>query len=240
MELARIDHDDRRRVFAHVERRGVVDRDRIPEAVSLDPGAVRHHLAILARDGLVTVTDGEVRVSLEAGAVEEYALDGITFAIRPARQEDLAGIVGVIRTVVSAGTYVEAESVAQALDHEEVLLRLNQRESRMFFVATVEDEVIGWVHLQGSTLAKLAHTAELTVGLLPEYRGRGIGGRLLARALGWAKEQGYERIYQSVPATNPDAIGFLEHHGWREEARRPDHYRIDDVYVDEVMLAVEP
>lgn len=234
----RFDHENRRRMYQHVERRGVVEQDRIAADLGLSPGGLRHHLAILQRDGLVTVEDGAVRVALEPGRTEEREADGVAYRVRPARQEDLGGIVGVIREVVAAGTYVEAESVAYAIDQEEVLLRFNRQESRMFFVATVENDVVGWVHIQGAQLEKLAHTAELTVGVLATYRNHGIGSHLLDRGLEWAAEEGYERIYQSIPATNERAIAFLEDHGWTVEAVREGHYRIDTEHVDEVMMAM--
>jgi hypothetical protein len=41
----------------------------------------------------------------------------------------------------------------------------------------------------------------------------------------------------SGPATNEEAIEFLKTRGWETEAVRDGHYRIDDEYVDEVMLA---
>jgi ribosomal protein S18 acetylase RimI-like enzyme len=107
----------------------------------------------------------------------------------------------------------------------------------MFFVATVGDEVVGWVHLAGSELAKLSHTAKLTVGVIEAYRSHGIGSHLLERGLEWATSRGYEKLYNSVPSTNEAAIEFLEARDWEVEARRADHYRLGDDYVDEVMMA---
>ena len=233
-------HDDRRAIYEYVERHGIVTMADLEGELDIDPGALRHHLAILRRDGQLERTDGHLRVAIEYDTGEtRVSSAGTSYTIRPAREEDLAGIVGVIRQVVEAGTYVEAESVAQILDHEEVLLRFNEVESRMFFVATVDDEVIGWVHVRGSELEKLAHTAELTVGVLEGYRDNGIGSSLLRRGLEWAGANGFHRIYQSVPATNEDAIDFLEHHGWETEAIREGHYHIDGDQVDEVMMATE-
>ncbi|MGA9399444.1 N-acetyltransferase family protein, partial [Haladaptatus sp.] len=163
----------------------------------------------------------------------------IEFVIRPARQEDLSGIVGAIRQVAQEGSYIVAETVADEIDHQEALLRHNDLESRMFFVATVGDEVVGWVHLHAPELDKLSHTAELTVGVLDEYQGHGIGSHLLERGLEWAGANGYEKVYQSAPSTNENAIDFLEAHGWETEAVRKNHYKIDGEYVDEVMMAVK-
>ncbi|SEH14700.1 L-amino acid N-acyltransferase YncA [Natronorubrum sediminis] len=232
-------HDDRKRIYEYVERHGAVEPDTVQEDLSIDPSGFRHHVAILKRDGRLEREDGTLRVTMAAGAEEEYVSDDLEFHIRPARQEDLTGIVGAIRQVAEEKTYIEAESVADEIDHQETLLRHNEIESRMFFVATVEDEVVGWVHLHAPELEKLSHTAELTVGVLDEYQGYGIGSHLLSRGLEWAGANGYERVYQSVPSSNEEAIAFLEAHDWETEAVREDHYKLNGHYADEVMMALE-
>jgi len=232
-------HEDREQIYGYVESHGAVTAEEVRSALRIDPGGFRHHVAILRRDGLLAEDDGKLRVAVEAGEAEEHTSADVEFEIRPARQEDLAGIVGAIRQVAEAGSYIEAETVAQEVDHDQALLRHNELESRMFFVATVDDEVVGWVHLNAPELEKLSHTAELTVGVLEEYRGYGIGSHLLERGLQWAATNGFERVYNEVPATNEDAVAFLEAHGWEVEAVREDHYRIDGEYVDDVMMDVE-
>ncbi|MXV61280.1 GNAT family N-acetyltransferase [Natronorubrum sp. JWXQ-INN-674] len=232
-------HTDRKAIYEYVERHGAVDPDDVQETLGTDPSGFRHHVAILKRDGRLEEEDGKLRVTIAAGAEEEYVSEDLEFHIRPARQEDLSGIVGAIRQVAEEKTYIEAESVADEIDHEEALLRHNEIESRMFFVATVDDEVVGWVHLHAPELEKLSHTAELTVGVLEDYRSHGIGSHLLSRGLEWAGSNGYERVYQSVPSSNEEAIAFLEGHDWETEAIREDHYKLNGHYADEVMMALE-
>ncbi|WP_128478415.1 GNAT family N-acetyltransferase [Halorussus pelagicus] len=254
-EALEFGHEDRKRIYEYVESRGEVDFEAARDALGVDPGGFRHHVAILKRDGYLEEREGRLRASFEEGVAEEYDVDGVAFTIRPARQEDLSGIVGAIRRVAEQGSYIVAESVADEIDHDEALLRHNEIESRMFFVATVGGEgrsasdgstgvrpgedVVGWVHLYAPELDKLAHTAELTVGVLDEYQGFGIGSHLLERGVAWAASNGYEKLYQSAPSTNEYAIEFLEGHGWETEAVREDHYKIDGEYVDEVMMAVK-
>jgi ribosomal protein S18 acetylase RimI-like enzyme len=232
-------HADRKEIYEYVERRGAVHPEETRDQLGLDPGGFRHHIAILKRDGRIEEEDGTLRVTINAGAEEEYVSEALEFHIRPARQEDLTGIVGAIRQVAEEKTYIEAESVADEIDHENALLRHNELQSRMFFVATVDGDVVGWVHLHAPELEKLSHTAELTVGVLEEYRDHGIGSHLLSRGLEWAGSNGYERVYQSVPSTNEEAISFLEMHDWETEAVREDHYKLNGHYVDEVMMAVD-
>src|SRR6056297_1789973 len=202
-------HEDREQIYNYVERHGECTFDGLESGVRVDPRGIRHHVAILRRDGYLTVEDGTVAVAFEDVEAEEHRDGDTEFVVRPARQSDLAGLVGAIRQVANERTYIEAESVADILDHEEVLLRHNELEERMFFVATVGNDVVGWVHIAGSELEKLAHTAELTVGVIDAYRGHGIGSHLLERGLEWSQSHGYEKLYNSVPASNEDAVSFL-------------------------------
>ncbi|MFT4881505.1 MAG: ribosomal protein S18 acetylase RimI-like enzyme, partial [Salinirussus sp.] len=155
----------------------------------------------------------------------------------PARQEDFEGLVETIRDVTAERTYVVAESVAERLLYEDTVTRHNTVESRVFFVATVDGEVVGWTHLSLPQVDKMQNNAKLTVGVRESCRGNGIGSQLLGRALDWAEANGYQKVYNSVPATNDGALAFLESHGWETEGTRRDHYTIGNQLVDEVMMA---
>lgn len=233
-----IDDNDRKDVYDYVERHGAATEREIRRALGMDRRSLGHHLTILRRDGYLKKEGNTLEIAYDESTAEEHERDGVSFTIRRADQTDLSGLVGVIRQVAEEGIYIEAENVADVIDYEEVVLRHNELGSRMFFVATVNDEVIGWVHLTLPEAEKLSHTAELTVGVLSEYRGHGIGGSLLERGLDWAASNGYEKVYNSIPSLNENACDFLEHYGWKVEAIREDHYKIDDEYVDEVMMAV--
>jgi ribosomal protein S18 acetylase RimI-like enzyme len=231
------DHEGRRDIYEFVEGRGRVREADVRRALNLGPGAFGHHVTILQRDGYLRREGQYLRVAYGDEGREDHEADGVAYTVRAADESDLSGLVDAIRRVAEEGTYIEAETVAAVLDHEGVILRHNDAASRMVFVACVDDAVVGWVHLDLPEIEKLCHTAVLTVGILPEYRGRGIGSTLLDRGVPWARDHGFEKLYNSVPATNEAAIAFLESRGWEVEAVREDHYRIDGEYVDEVMLA---
>jgi GNAT superfamily N-acetyltransferase len=260
MSVAQQFEDDvRRRIYEYVEENGAVDpetvRRNVPvesrtaskptrsgedlePAARLSPEAFDHHVSVLERDGFLTERDGTLRIAFQAdGDHETVDADGVEALIRPARQEDIAGIVGVIESVATGGSYVVAERLADRIDRDEVLLRHNEDEQRVFFVATVDDETIGWLHLEAGRFPMVAHTAEMTVGVMERYRGQGIGSALVERGRSWAGDQGFRKLYQTVPETNEGAVSFLGDHGWEVEARREGHYLVDDELVDEVQLA---
>lgn len=237
VETPQFDHKDRRDIYEYVERHGATDPKTVRRVLDLEPRPFGHHVAILVRDRVFEEVDGRLRLAFDAGTEVEYESGDISFTIRQAREEDLTGLVGAIRSSLGSGEYVQAESVADIVDREGVLLRHNEVESRIFFVATINNEVIGWVHLKHRDLKKLNHTVEFTLGVLEKYQGEGIGSHLLERGVEWASTQDFEKLYNSVPSSNKRAISFLRSRDFEVEAVREDHYRLDGRYLDEVMMA---
>jgi ribosomal protein S18 acetylase RimI-like enzyme len=235
-------HKDRKDLYHYVERNGTVRKDEARRALNMDPGAFGVHTTILRREGYIREVGDRLQIAYQEEEPREYeSEDGASFVIRTAREDDQKDLTATIREVAEEGNYFEAETVADVLDHEEVLIRHNEVRSRLFFVACVgdDDEVAGWVHLDLPETEFLSHTAVLTVGCRDDYRGHGIGSALLERGMEWAREHGFEKLYNSIPETNERAVSFLEAHGWETEAVRSNHYKIDGEYVDEVMMAVD-
>lgn len=241
-------------IYEYVERHGTAARHTVREVVALPPDQFREQLDRLKSKGYLDERGSTLRLGFDVGAVEEYTTGDVTYTIRPGRHADFDDLVDAIRDVTEDDAYAIAESVAEQLLYEETVTRHNTVESRMFFVATVDegesqngsegsggsstrDDVVGWTHLDLPQVEKLRDTARQTVGVRETHRGHGIGSHLLKRGLDWAEANGYRKMYNSVPATNEDALAFLEAHDWNTEAIRKDHYTIDDQVVDEVMMA---
>jgi len=58
-----------------------------------------------------------------------------------------------------------------------------------------------------------------TIAVLPGWRRRGIGGRLLREAADVARAAGKTALHTAVSEERPDAMAFLTHRGFREHAR---------------------
>lgn len=238
-ETPSFDTKDRERVYEYVREHGPVSPDELAdeEVVSVTPERYWQLVAILKRDGYVVEEEGMLRDAYRPSQREEHAGDDVEFTVREARLEDLSGLAGVIRQVTAGETYIVGESVADQLAHADTLIHGRPDEPPMYFVAIVDGEVIGWVNLERRAERKLRDVLYLTMGLLDEYRGLGIGSTLLDRGVDWARTHGYRKVASDVPATNESAIEFLEDNGWEREGVRADHYTVDDRPVDEVLLA---
>ena len=102
-----------------------------------------------------------------------------------------------------------------------------------------EAEVDGRVHIIGMLVLWLlvdeAHIATLAVR--PEFRRRGVGGRLLVEALHAARAEGARRALLEVRAGNAAAQAMYRKFGFAVAGRRPRYYK--DNGEDALLMTLE-
>jgi ribosomal protein S18 acetylase RimI-like enzyme len=236
VERPTFETDAAKAVYQYVERHGTAARHRVQAATMLDRKTFDETLDRLLAKGYLTDDGGVISLSLDVGSIENHTTGSYSYTIRPARSSDFEGLVDTIRAVSDESDYVVAESIAEQLLYEDAVMRHNTVESRVFFVATVEEEVVGWCHLDLPQLDEVRETAHLTVGVAPAYQSNGIGSQLIERGTDWARANGYRKLYNTVPSLAESALSFLEDHGWHTEGIRRNHYSVEDDEVDEVMM----
>jgi ribosomal protein S18 acetylase RimI-like enzyme len=70
----------------------------------------------------------------------------------------------------------------------------------------------------------------------PEHRSKGVGSKLLEKAIKNAKDMEFEKICLSTFHTNLIAIALYKKFGFREAGRRKKQFKIADEYIDEILL----
>ena len=99
-------------------------------------------------------------------------------------------------------------------------------------------EVVGWCDIVRDPREGFRHSGRLGTGLLPPFRGVGLGRGLVEAALHAAWEHGLERIALEVFASNARAITLYERLGFRREGIRRRARKLDGRYDDEVLMAL--
>jgi [ribosomal protein S18]-alanine N-acetyltransferase len=91
------------------------------------------------------------------------------------------------------------------------------------FVVALDDEqsIIGYA---GVFAPGGAEADVLTVGVVPNHRGKGIARQLMALITDWAHEQGSTAMMLEVKVDNQDAIGLYEALGYSKLNTRKDYF----------------
>ncbi|TBN11349.1 N-acetyltransferase [Agrobacterium cavarae] len=106
------------------------------------------------------------------------------------------------------------------------------------FVATVADQVVGWCDISRHFFPAHRHRGSLAMGIIPAYRGRGLGKRLLLAALNQARASGFIRVELSVHADNTRAMALYEKIGFIREGVQRRSVLIDGRFIDAVNMAL--
>jgi RimJ/RimL family protein N-acetyltransferase len=161
--------------------------------------------------------------------------DGVV--IRPMSIEDAEGFNRVVGVVARERRYLRF-SDAFPMDTSLAFLRDGLAAGNVHLAAVLGNKVVGWCDICRHTLETEAHAGVLGIGLLPDYRGQGLGKALLEAAVAAAEERDLRRIELTVFADNLRAIALYEKTGFvREGVMRAARYLGPDDYRDVVLMA---
>lgn len=104
-------------------------------------------------------------------------------------------------------------------------------------VAKSDERVVGWCDITSPGREVLSHVGILGIAVHPDWRGQGIGERLMLQALEAADAFGFERLELGVLQHNRPAQSLYRKLGFVVEGVRRRRLRIGDVYHDEIIMA---
>jgi RimJ/RimL family protein N-acetyltransferase len=161
----------------------------------------------------------------------------MTVEIRPITPDDIEGFHRAVDVVARERKYLaflEAPPLASA---REFVLE-NIAKGNPQFVAIADGGVLGWCDVVRASRPIHAHAGVLGMGLLPPFRGQGLGRRLVEASLQAAKLAGFSRVELTVHADNPRAIALYERVGFVREGIKRHAMCIDGRFGDVIMMAL--
>lgn len=117
-------------------------------------------------------------------------------------------------------------------------MRRNIRKGHPQYVALVGEKVVGWCDVLPLDRPIRAHTGVLGLGVLAEFRGRGIGTALLRETLEGARARGLTRIELSFRQKNARVAALYERFGFVREGVQRNAIRLDGEYEDLICMAL--
>jgi ribosomal protein S18 acetylase RimI-like enzyme len=106
------------------------------------------------------------------------------------------------------------------------------------FVAVDGARVVGWADIVPGWAHAVSHSGTLGMGVLPDYRGRGIGESLLRATLAKARARGITRVELMARVDNARAIRLYERMGFLREGVKRAAMRFDGIDYDCVMMSL--
>jgi RimJ/RimL family protein N-acetyltransferase len=160
----------------------------------------------------------------------------MTIEIRQIREEDIESFHAALDTVAREHKYL-ALLEAPPLERASAFVRRNIENGYPQLVAVIDRKVVGWCNVPPATREVMAHVGDLFMGVLPQWRGQGLGERLLQESLAAADAFGYLRVELGVFGSNARAVSLYRKAGFVEEGIKRRAILINGVFYDEIIMA---
>jgi ribosomal protein S18 acetylase RimI-like enzyme len=164
-------------------------------------------------------------------------VDDNTVFVVPITEDLIEGYRRAVDLVARERKYL-ARTEAPSMEDVRSFTRENIAKGNAHVVAVDGERVVGWCDIVPSKREVFSHCGTLGMGLLGEYRGKGIGLRMLGAALDRARQNGLERVELEVFESNQRAIGMYRKAGFRVEGKKERAARLDGAYQNVLLMAL--
>lgn len=155
--------------------------------------------------------------------------------IRPITLADIEGFGDCVGAVMKEREYLAFQQPFP-LAQTAAFVATNLENGGPMFVADDGGRIVGWCDVRRESIPIYAHEGVLGMGLLPDYRGRGLGELLIRAALDAARAAGFERVSLTVYGRNARAAALYRKVGFIMEGTRLRGKKLDGVYDDVHMM----
>jgi RimJ/RimL family protein N-acetyltransferase len=156
----------------------------------------------------------------------------------PTAERYADGLAAVVDSVARERTYigfVEGPPVERMASFVRSIL---DGAGVQMLAVTASDQVVGWCDIVRSPHEGFRHVGRLGMGLLADYRNRGLGRALARQTIQAARLAGIERIELEVFASNRRAIVLYTTLGFVIEGTKRRARKLDGRYDDNVCMAL--
>jgi len=157
--------------------------------------------------------------------------------IRHISEGDFEGFHACLDAVARERKYLGLTE-APPLEKARAWLMKSLERGEIRLIALDGSRVVGWCDIGVSEHEGFTHAGRLGMGVLKEYRGQGIGSRLLEETLSETRDRGLERVELDVFASNVPAIRLYEKFEFQVEGRKRKARKLDGNYDDLIVMSI--
>ena len=166
-------------------------------------------------------------------------IDAQNISIRPIAAADIESMVDCVNAVFLERLYL-AYVEPQERFNSVAYFASGIANDYPRIVAVADDKVVGWCDVTPAAQERVVsqrHIGRLGMGLLPSYRGIGLGAKLIASTLQACRGK-WERIELGVYSHNERAHKLYLRCGFIEEGRRRGAWKLDGMTSDIIEMAL--
>ncbi len=172
--------------------------------------------------------------------IQEILKNGESVTIREATRKDAGALITAVGTYLSTSPHLitTVEEFNPTSRSEARWIEGMARESNsLLLVALHRKTIIGNLTLKGEARKKIRHNATLGVGIIPEWRGQGLGRLLIESAVQWARDSSVlENLWLQVFSGHTQGIELYEKLGFEKTGVQQKYVLYKGEYTDSITM----
>lgn len=160
----------------------------------------------------------------------------MTLKIRPTTENDAPALAKCVDTIAHERHFLASTEGFSVKQTREYIVSLIVCGVHLLLLDNAQ--AVGWCDITPGLFEGLDHVGHLSMGLLPAYRGLGLGKILLQEALKIGFADKFERIELEVFASNNTALALYRKAGFIEEGRMRNARKLDGKYDDIIKFGI--
>lgn len=161
----------------------------------------------------------------------------MTVEVRAIREDDIDGFRAALDEVAKEKRFL-AQFSAPPIERVIKFVTDGIDENVSQFVALDGERIVGWADIFPDKSESMTHSGSLGIGVISEYRGQGIGGKLLASCIKKAQDNGISRIVLHVREDNENAIALYKRAGFQAEGVMKNYMLIDGIFFGALIMSL--
>ena len=156
--------------------------------------------------------------------------------IKPAQTEHAELALQYYSCLLSEKLPFILDNPIPSLDDEIKFIQQHDGEHAILFMAMHDNQVVGLSGYQIKTHHQLSHTCSLGISIDKEFRGKGIGSKLISAGENWCRSKSIHRLELEVLEDNP-AITFYHKLGFEKDGSKRDAIKVNGAFKDMIIMS---
>ncbi|KAB2334513.1 GNAT family N-acetyltransferase [Cytobacillus depressus] len=160
--------------------------------------------------------------------------------IREIHIDDAENFINLIKDVEAEADFMlmgAGERKTTPEQQRKQLERMEHQSNSTIFVAEEEGKLVGYLIAIGGSARRTQHSAYLVIGILENFRGKGIGTALFQNLEKWAMNHNISRLELTTVTQNEAGVALYKKIGFEIEGTKRNSLIIDGKPYDEYFMA---
>jgi len=158
--------------------------------------------------------------------------------IKEGRPDDAQEFISFLKQLDSETSFMLYEPGERKTNVEKMTHRIEEtNKNSLLLLAEDEGTIVGFLSAERGTANRTKHSAYIIIGILRNYRGEGIGRKMLEELDKWAMNNWIIRLELTVMKHNENAIKLYEKMGFKIEGIREKSCFVNGKFIDEYHMA---